>query len=167
MRLVIFGNSGSGKSSLARRLAGESAVALLELDNLVWEPGKIAVARPIAEVTREVAAFADASAQWIVEGCYGELVEQLLPHCTTLLFLNPGVEVCLAHNRARPWEPRKYASAEAQQSMLQGLLQWVEAYYRRDDTWSMAYHRALFDRHTGRKHELRDPAEIARFQPEQ
>lgn len=90
---------------------------------------------------------------WAIEGCYGELVEAASKHCTEMIFLNPGLEVCLRHNRARPWEPHKYRSKEEQDAMLETLQEWVKEYYERNDPWSYRAHRRIFDSFEGRKTE--------------
>jgi hypothetical protein len=69
------------------------------------------------------------------------------------VFLNPGLETCLEHNRRRPWEPHKYASKEAQDDMLENLQAWVAGYYQRQDQWSYHAHRQIFDSFVGRKSE--------------
>ena len=91
----------------------------------------------------------------MIEGCYGELVESAAGDCTELVFLNPGLEACQANNRARPWEPHKYASMEQQDAMLANLQAWVAGYYTRDDAWSYVVHRRIFDAHHGPKREYR------------
>ena len=154
MRLLLFGNSGSGKSTMARALAAAHGLVHLDLDTIVWEPGKIAVARPRAEVDRDLAAFLAAHDAWVIEGCYGELVEAAAAAATELVFLNPGLEACLANNRRRPHEPHKYATKEEQDRMLEPLQAWVAGYYTRDDAWSYAFHRRVFDAHGGPKREL-------------
>lgn len=158
MRVAIFGNSGSGKSTMARALAAQHRIPMLELDTVVWEPGKIAVLRPLEAILADFDRFLDSNEQWVVEGCYGELVEAALPRCTELIFLNPGQEACVANNRRRRWEPHKYDSAEAQDAMLNNLLEWVADYYTRDDQWSLAYHRRIFDSYQGHKTEINDLA---------
>lgn len=160
MRIIIIGNSGSGKTTLARRLTANHAIPLLELDAIVWEPYQIAVARPLDVVKREMQCFIDSAENWIIEGCYGELAKAALPFCTELIFMNPGVETCLANNRRRPWEPEKYASPEAQDEMLAGLLAWVEGYYERTDDWSYLRHRQIYDQYAGAKHEITTIAEL-------
>jgi adenylate kinase family enzyme len=161
MRIIIIGNSGSGKTTLARRLADEHQVPLLELDALVWEPNEIAVARPIKVVKRELQSFINNTDQWVIEGCYGELAEVAQPFATELILMNPGLETCLANNQRRPWEPEKYASAAAQAEMLPHLLAWVTDYYSREDAWSLAYHRKIFDNFVGAKRELLKQSDLA------
>lgn len=153
MRVLLFGNSGSGKSTLARALAAEHGIVHLDLDSIVWEPDKIAVLRPIEAIRASLDAFLQSHEQWVIEGCYGELIEIAAPACTELIFLNPGREACLANNLRRPWEPHKYASKAEQDAMLEGLQEWVAAYYTRDGEWSYAAHRRIFDAFRGNKSE--------------
>ena len=154
MRLLIFGNSGSGKSTLAAALSARHALPHLDLDTIVWEPGQVAVARAPEAVHADLQAFMALNSSWVIEGCYGELVEWAAPACTRLVFLNPGLETCLANNRRRPWEPHKYASPEAQDAMFEHLQAWVAGYYVRDDAWSLAEHHRVFDAYCGEKLEL-------------
>jgi adenylate kinase family enzyme len=150
-RIVVFGNSGSGKSTYASQLAQRQRIPHLDLDTIVWEPNRVAVSRPRQEIRASLEAFIDANADWVIEGCYGELVEAAASRSTELVFLNPGLHACLANNTRRPWEPHKYASLDVQNSMLAHLQEWVTAYYTRDDQWSYAEHRRIFDEYPGRK----------------
>jgi adenylate kinase family enzyme len=151
MRVLIFGNSGSGKSTYARALSVERGLPHLDLDSIVWEPGQIAVQREPETISASLRDFISSNPDWVIEGCYGELVEAAAAHCTELVFLNPGRDACLANNRRRPWEPHKYASMEQQNEMLTVLQAWVAGYYTRDDAWSYAAHRRIFDAHAGAK----------------
>ncbi|MCK6447743.1 MAG: shikimate kinase [Planctomycetes bacterium] len=160
MRLLVFGNSGSGKSTFARAAAVKHRLAHLDLDSIVWEPGKVAVERPRADVLRSLAEFLDAHERWVIEGCYGELVEAAAPRCTELVFLDPGLEACLAHNRRRPWEPHKYASKAEQDEKLADLQAWVTSYYTRDDAWSYRAHLRLFEAHRGAKRHCREAPSV-------
>jgi adenylate kinase family enzyme len=151
-RIVIFGNSGSGKTTTARALAGEHSLPHLDLDSLAWaSPG---VRRPVEDSARDIREFLGSIEEWVVEGCYADLLELTLNDATELRFLNPGVEVCIAQCRARPWEPEKYATPEEQERMLDFLLTWVREYETRTDEYSLARHRELFDRFTGPKQEI-------------
>jgi adenylate kinase family enzyme len=155
-RIVIIGNSGSGKTSMGDRLAAAHALPHLDLDSLAWESP--AVRRPREESMGMIHAFVEANPQWIVEGCYAGLVESILPYATELRFLNPGIDACVTNCRTRPFEPHKYASMEEQNARLDFLLSWVREYAVRDDEYSLAAHRRVFDAFTGLKVEYTDPA---------
>jgi adenylate kinase family enzyme len=154
MRIAILGNSGSGKSTLARTLGGP----VLDLDTIFWEPNQIAVKRDGAAVLADLDAYI-ARDEWVVEGVYGGLVAHALTRGPELYFLDPGEAACLANCRARPWEPHKYASREAQDAMLAPLLAWVSAYYTRDGDMSLAGHRAIFDAYAGMKYRVTSATE--------
>lgn len=153
-RVLIIGNAGSGKTTLARRLAGGTA-AVLSMDAVAWGEGTQRM--PLADALRALDAFRAQHPSWIIEGCYADIAEPLLPHCTELIFLNPGIDACVAHCRARPWEPDKFASPDAQRAHVEALVAWVRDYERRDDEFGLRRHRALFDAFTGPKQELTKP----------
>jgi adenylate kinase family enzyme len=162
-RYVLLGNSGSDKSTLATRLARGGDLPHLDLDILAWEPVTPLRRRPVADSAREIAAFMDASDRWVIEGCYADLLDVAVPRCTSLVFLHPGVEACVANARARPWEPHKYPSKAAQDANLEMLIGWIRDYETRSDVFSLAAHRALFDGFAGGKIELSSREAIAAF----
>lgn len=102
---------------------------------------------------RELGEFISAHSEWLIEGCYGDLVEAALPECTELRFLNPGIEACVGNCRKRPWEPDKYASPEEQKEGLDDLIGWIREYEIRDDEYGFSRHRAIFERFEGSKRE--------------
>ena len=160
MRILVFGNSGSGKSTFARRLAAQHGLTVLDLDQVVWSRTEFAKFRPDEEIIRELDAFAAASPSWVVEGCYGRWMEHLQPHCTEMVFLNPGEAACLAHCCGRPWEPEKYPSKAEQDAKLPFLLDWVRRYYSRTDDLSLSTHRRLFESFNGAKREIADLSQL-------
>lgn len=148
-----MGNSGSGKSTLASDLSREGA-AHLDLDTLAWLPTTPPQRAPLAEAVAKIEAFIGAHASWVIEGCYTDLLSAAAAHADRLVFLNPGVEVCIANAKARPWEPHKYDSKAAQDANLAMLIEWIRAYETRDDEFSLAAHRRLFDGFGGDKLEI-------------
>lgn len=74
-KILIFGNSGSGKSTMARQLSQEHELPHLDLDAIVWEPNRIAVQHSRKVIAASLEAFLDEHDHWVIEGCYGELVE--------------------------------------------------------------------------------------------
>jgi len=157
-RIVVFGNSGSGKTTLARALTLQYRLAHLDLDSLAWEsPG---VRKSPAESARAIRNFIEEHSEWVIEGCYGDILEQVLPYASEVRFVNPGIETCIANCRARPWEREKYPSKEAQDEKLEFLLSWVRDYESRTDEYSLARHRDLFEAFSGPKVELSSPSTL-------
>ncbi len=128
---------------MARRLIGNADIPRLSLDEIAWDRGTRR--KPLQESLAVLGQFLASNDQWVIEGCYGDLVEAALPHCSELRFLNPGVETCVAHCNRRPWEPSKFSSAEEQNAMLGQLIQWVKDYESRDDEYGLKRHRRIFD----------------------
>lgn len=149
MRIVLMGNAGSGKSTMAARLVGVGEVARLSLDEIAWNEG--AERKPLEESLALLDQFLSQNDNWVIEGCYGDLVEAVLPHCDELRFLNPGVPACIAHCRGRPWEPGKFDSLEKQRQMLDHLLEWVKEYETRDDEYGLKRHKSIFESFAGKK----------------
>lgn len=148
----MLGNAGAGKTTLARALVGDAHVPRLSLDEVAFSEGS--ERRPLDESVRDVLDFIGGEESWIVEGCYAEIIEPVLEHCETLVFLNPGVSACIEHCRRRPWEPEKFASESEQQENLENLIAWVSEYEERGDEFGLRWHRRIFDSFPGRKFEF-------------
>jgi adenylate kinase family enzyme len=159
VRVVLLGNAGAGKSTMALRLIGGRDIPRLSLDEIAWNDGP--ERKPLSESLDLLDEFITGNDEWIIEGCYGDLIEAALAHCTELRFLNPGVEACVEHCRQRPWEPEKFPTPEAQDAMLARLIEWVREYDTRDDEYGLRRHRAIFDRFTGTKREYSSAAAYA------
>ena len=134
---------------MARHVSARYGIPHLDLDTLAWlSPG---VRKQVADSAPEIKTFVDSHLAWVIEGCYTDLLELVLPDATEIHFLNPGTAACVSNCMARPWEPTKHESKEAQDSLLPFLIEWVEQYATRTDEYSLAQHRQLFERFNGRK----------------
>jgi len=68
MKLVVLGNAGAGKSTMARRLIGDRQIPRLSLDEVAWDPG--AQRKPLHESLERLNAFLNTNDEWVIEGCY-------------------------------------------------------------------------------------------------
>jgi dihydrofolate reductase/adenylate kinase family enzyme len=159
MKVIILGNAGAGKSTLARTLIARQPAARLSLDEVAFQGGT--ERRPLQESVEAVRRWISEHDSWIIEGCYADILEPVLACADELIFLNPGVEACLAHCRSRPWEPEKFSSREEQDANLDNLLQWVGSYETRSDEYGLARHRALYESFAGKKREFCQPEAYA------
>ena len=62
-RVVIYGNSGSGKTTMARSLA----LPMLSLDDIAWSAAGIRT--PLAESLAALERFMATHVEWVIEGC--------------------------------------------------------------------------------------------------
>lgn len=95
MKIILLGNAGTGKSTMAKRLIAGTAIPCLSLNEIAWNDGP--ERKPLAESISPLMDFIQRHSQWVLEGCYSDLVAAALPHCSELRFLNPGVEVSIQH----------------------------------------------------------------------
>lgn len=151
MKIILLGNAGAGKSTMARRLIGSTDTPRLSLDEIAWDSGD--VRKQLSKSIELLDQFLKHNDRWIIEGCYSDLVEHALPHCEELRFLNPGVATCIAHCKSRPWEPEKFGTPEEQDMRLSSLLKWIAEYDEREDEYGLKRHREIFDNFSGLKRE--------------
>ena len=144
-KIVIFGNSGSGKSTLAKDLALKSKLMHLDLDTIAWKPVQPPERMPISESYVLISEFLSANEEWLVEGCYSDLLELVIAEADEVIFLNLPISMCITNAKNRPWEPHKYQSKEAQDANLNMLIDWISNYSSRNDTFSKAAHDKLYD----------------------
>jgi len=167
-KVIIFGNSGSGKSTLAKKLATENELAHLDLDTLAWLATTPPQRKPLNESANEIALFTQKHESWVIEGCYGDLLELLTLHSNPLaedrlitskanevVFLDLPIDACIENAQQRPWEPHKYASKQAQDDNLEMLIHWIKAYETRTDSFSKQAHNQLYTAFQGKKTVIR------------
>lgn len=154
-KVLIFGNSGSGKSTLAMDYTAKYGLSHLDLDILAWQdtnpPTRILLKNSVAKINQ----FLEENQNWVIEGCYSDLLSLVIKKANKVIFLNPGVETCITNCRNRPWEPHKYKSKGEQNRNLNTLLSWIKQYPIRNDEFSLAAHQKLFHEFVGKKVEYK------------
>ena len=136
-RVLIIGNSGSGKSWLARQLAEKIALPVTDLDNLNWEPGGYVKARAKEAVLQDALAIARET-RWIMEGVYGWIADSVAAYATHIIWLTPAPAECVANIKARG--VRNSGSA----ADFAALLEWAVAYETRTGSSCYQGHLAVF-----------------------
>ena len=99
-KILIIGNSGSGKSWLGKRLATVCNVPYVALDRLFWEPGGYNVKRCKTLVAQDLTQL-QGTDTWLIEGVFGQMAEDMLPYADTLFFLDLPWEECRSNLLAR------------------------------------------------------------------
>lgn len=120
LKIINIGNAGSGKSTLSGRLIARNPAPRLSLNEVAFHGGT--ERRRLQDSIGDVKRFVAENESRIIEGCYSDIMEPILTVCEELIFLNPGVDVCVAHCRVRPCEPEKFGYKEEQDENLGNLI---------------------------------------------
>ncbi len=154
-RIVILGNTASGKSWLSKKLGAVLSSRVVDLDQIRWIDGdysrretkQIAVAKTIEEAKHD---------RWIIEGVYGWLISPILGRATCLVWTDipwsESRENLLARETAR--------GASGNFSELET---WSSAYWDRDSASSFKAHVRLYEGFTGPKYRLNNMIETSDF----
>lgn len=112
-KILVIGNSGSGKSTFARKLHRATGLPLFHLD-LVWHlPDKTNISREEFDTRLEEIL---ALKEWIIDGNYQRTLQRRITACDTIFLLDYPVEVCLAGVAERigkerpdmPWQETEF-----------------------------------------------------------
>jgi adenylate kinase family enzyme len=91
-RIVVIGTTGSGKTTMARRLSQKLGVPHVELDALHWEPNWTEASN---EVFRERVERALRCDEWVVDGNYGVVRDIVWGRADTIIWLDYTLPVML------------------------------------------------------------------------
>jgi adenylate kinase family enzyme len=83
--VLIYGVTGSGKTTLARQVADRTGLPWHSVDDLTWEPGWVTVAPE--EQRRRIAAIC-AGERWILDTAYGLWLDVVLPRAELIVGLD-------------------------------------------------------------------------------
>jgi adenylate kinase family enzyme len=85
IRVAVVGTSCSGKTTLARRIAGIKGIPHIELDAIHW--GTNWTSKPIDELRAEINILV-AQDEWVIDGNYSKLRDIIWSRATHLVWLN-------------------------------------------------------------------------------
>jgi adenylate kinase family enzyme len=141
-RVVIIGNSGSGKSYLAQQIAAFDSRLVVSLDELFWMPGGFNQKRPAAEVQTMIDQSL-AAQSWVVEGVFGNLASAFLTRANLLIWLNFDWEVCRAALLERGSQSAERLDPKVATHAFEELVQWASQYSERTTASSRTGHARL------------------------
>ncbi|HEU5214696.1 MAG TPA: hypothetical protein VFU30_04075 [Gaiellaceae bacterium] len=84
-RILVYGVTGSGKTSLAARISAATGIPWHAVDELTWEPGWVAV--PHGEQRRRIQAIC-AGERWVLDTAYGRWLDVPLGRAELIVALD-------------------------------------------------------------------------------
>ncbi|HEY5043610.1 MAG TPA: AAA family ATPase [Verrucomicrobiae bacterium] len=161
-RIVIIGNSGSGKSYLAKSLSAIYSVPVVHLDQIFWMPGGFNEKRPNDEIKSEIEQR-QKDDSWIAEGVFGELATFFLARTQSLIFLDMDWSACHKGLISGGSESSRQLSAVKAEENFSKLLLWAEQYWIRTNLCSQSGHLQMFANFAGHKFRFTSQAEVNEF----
>ncbi len=155
-RTLILGNSGSGKSWLATRMAQVLGARAIDLDVIHWEPGGYGVPRDKHAAIGMVRQDASGPT-WVIEGVYGWLAQEVLSRTMVLIWLDIPLAQCLANLQQRG---QRHGGDTAS---FNALLAWAADYEERQTSSSFAGHARIFTAFPGTKLRFLSREDVTRF----
>lgn len=132
MRMLVVGPSGTGKSTLARRLGAKHGTPVIHLDAQYWRPGW--KEPPEAEWLRQVDELVAGEA-WILDGNYSGTLAKRIAIADTIVFLDFPRLQCVYGVMSRWWQTRgrvreDLAPGCPEQLPSRDFLRWIWNYPR-------------------------------------
>lgn len=149
-RVIIIGNSCSGKSTLAKSLSQSFTVEHYDLDDYFWKCNKFKKSYSHKRILTNVKNLA-LKESWVIEGVYSHLVEPILHRADIFVWIDLPLQVCINNLISRDVNP-----TDLQLSRTQG-------YFERTTGSSRASHQLLWDSFTGSKYKINDSTDLTQF----
>ena len=161
-RVLIVGNSGGGKSTLARRLGDQLGLPVIHLDVLFWKPGWVE-----SDDTdfRANIALALQQPTWVCDGDFSSSLDLRAPLADTIIWIDQPRWLCLIR---AIWRIMKYRR-ENRPDMADGCRETFDLqFYSYIWSWNRnrrARFKASLGTHGAQAHvvQLRSDREIAAF----
>ena len=143
-----MGNSGSGKMTLAARLAEALDADLVELDALNWEPGWVALNESDPEELERRFRAATGGERWVTAGSYTRLCQRAFwPRLEAIVWLDLLLRICVWRLLRRTW--RRWRTRELLWGTNYERLGHILKIWRRDNllVWTVTQHARKRNRH--------------------
>lgn len=128
-RILIIGNGGAGKSTLARALGEKLGLPVVHLDKLWWLPDWVTRSPEEFDALLENEL---AAPEWIIDGNYLRTLPERLRFADLCIFLDYPADVCLSGAYARAEEYK----GRTRPDMTDGCEERVDAEF---ETWIASF----------------------------
>ena len=160
-RILIFGNSGSGKTWLASELSS-SDHEHITLDDVFWHPGGYNQKRSAEEVLSKIEIIKSLS-DWVAEGVFGHLLVELIDVADMVIFLDFSWNECKKALLNRGSESSTQLDKIQAEHNFQELIEWASNYATRDSGSSHLFHKSLYKKFDREKHILFSRNDVNKF----
>ena len=162
MRIVIIGNSGSGKTWLANNLSSIYLAPIVHFDEIFWKPGGFDQKREPSEVLSLIDE-SKKTPSWVAEGVFGKIAEHYIENTDTFIWLDMPLGTCVERLKIRGSESKKHMNRVQSEQGLKELIEWASHYHDRKNLNSYSGHRKLFSNFSKKKFRLCNENDVSEF----
>jgi adenylate kinase family enzyme len=129
-RIIIVGNSGSGKSYMGKKLSEITNLPLIHLDNVFWQPNWVKT--PREEWIKKQRSLIEKE-KWIIDGNYNSTLELRFEAADLVIFLDINRFVCLISAFRRHGKKRSDLPdylVEKVDSEFFDFCKWIWSFYK-------------------------------------
>lgn len=142
MKVLIIGNSGSGKTFKANELSKTHNIPMYELDNIMWMPNGYNEKKEGHLIQEEIQKIKSYKS-WIVEGVFGDLAGHFVNDATHLIWLDKDWKECHSNLIKRGPSYDRYSNPRDAEKAFNELLDWASKYWERESSCSYSFHKKM------------------------
>ncbi len=134
MKIRILGNSGSGKTTVARELGQYFNIPVLHMDSIAFIPNSDFVKREKEAIVADVSTFVTTNNEWIIEGNYTSTISEVFNVPDIIVFIDLPVEQSLYNYEQRHLEFKGRSRPEHPgliETDKQEMIDWINSYPER------------------------------------
>lgn len=161
-RILIIGNSGSGKTWLGRALSERKKIPLFHMDDIRWDQSGYEIRRSETDIERDLDAIKNKD-QWILEGVFGKMAQSCLSFADLLVWLDLPWEECKKNLLVRGPQFENVLTSSEKEKALNKLMEWASTHDSRNDANSWGFFNDLYTNFKHQKICLRSREDIGAF----
>ena len=161
-RILIIGNSGSGKTWLGNSLSQQKKIPLFHMDAIRWDQSGYEIRRSASDINKDLEVIKKKD-QWILEGIFGKMAQNCLPFSTLLIWLDFPWEECKQNLLFRGPQFENFLSPCEKAQALTKLIEWASEHGSRADANSWGFFNNLYNNFKNKKTCLRSREEMIAF----
>jgi len=141
-KIIIIGNSGSGKSTFAKQLGKVTGLPVIHLDKEFWQPNWVETPRDEWIEKQKQLISGD---KWIIDGNYSGTMELRFAAADLIIFLDISRVVCVCSAAGRTGKKRSDLPEDLQEPKMFSkdffdFAKWIWGYPKKDKKKVLALH---------------------------